>query len=180
MNALTEQLLETLWDGDPTFGEVESRLKEQCRSMSAAEAAVIGRDLLLRRHALHTKIFKLAAFLASDGTAGNDGFMDFTDCVALLPEERYQRIVNNPDELAADPVSTNFEECYLVSEVCSVFDCALLEEDGDDELLLYLVLGEDEIDWSGMDSATEADAAQFLPRLHSKSGHLLSLPKPSR
>ena len=176
MNPLTAQLLERLWDGEPTFETVATRLKQECEAMSPAEAAVVGRDLLLRRRALYTKDFSLAAYLASDGTAGNDGFMDFTDCVALLPEHRYQQVVADPDSLIDDPVSTNFDELYLVSTVCSVFDRALLDGEEDGGLLDYLVHGESEIDWTTIHGATEDDARIKLPRLHAKFGHLLREP----
>lgn len=173
MNALTQQLLERLWKGDPSFADVENRLKQECQSMSAPEAAVIGRDLLLRRHALFTKDFMIAAFLASDGTAGNDGFLDFTDCVALLPEERYQQILADHDTLVSDPVSSGYAECYLVYEVCKVFDRALCDGEDGDNLLQYIVLGDDEVDWDEIQSATEQDAKTKSPRLYAKFGHLL-------
>jgi hypothetical protein len=173
MNALTQQLLERLWQGDPSFLEVEKRLKRECQSMSAPEAGVIGRDLILRRHALYTKYFRIAAFLASDGTAGNDGFMDFTDCVALLPEDRYQQILADHDTLVSDPVSSGFEECYLVTMVCRVFDRGLFGGEDGDDFLHYLVLGDDETDRSEIHSATEQDAKIKFPRLYAKFGHLL-------
>jgi hypothetical protein len=141
--------------------------------MSPAEAAVIGRDLILRRRALYTRDFNLAAYLASDGTAGNDGFMDFTDCVALLPEERYTKVRNNPDDLIDDAVSSGFDELYLVAEVTKVFDRAILDGEEDGGLLHYLILGDDEIDWSAIHGATEEDARVRLPRLYQRFGHLL-------
>jgi hypothetical protein len=173
MNALTQQLLERLWKGDPSFLAIENCLKQECESMSVPEAAVIGRDLLLRRRDLYTKDFMIAAFLASDGTAGNDGFMVFTDCVALLPEERYQRILADHDTLVNDSVSSEYEECYLISKICNVFDRALFDGEEGAGLLEYLVLGDDEVDWHEIESATEEDAKTKLPRLYAKFGHLL-------
>jgi hypothetical protein len=174
MNPLTAQLLNRLWQGEPSFQTVASRLAKEAQSLTPAEAAVIGRDLILRRRALYTRDFNLAAYLASDGIAGNDGFMDFTDCAALLPEERYQRILANPDELIDDGVSTGFDELHLIGEVTKVFDRAILDGDEDGGLLDYLVLGDDEIDWSLIHGATEEDARSRLPRLHERFGHLLS------
>lgn len=144
--------------------------------MSPPEAAVIGRDLLLRRHRLFTGEFSLAAFLASNGEAGNDSFMDFTDCMAILPEERYSRIVGNPDELIDDEVSVSFGEFYFVSRVTKVFDRALV----DDEVsgfLHYLVLG-DGADLSKAYSWDASEVADRLPRLHAKFGYLLAAQKP--
>lgn len=176
MNPLTNQLLERLWKGDPTFREVEARLEKECQSLSPAEAAVIGKDLIRRRSALYTKDFNLAAFLASDGEAGNDGFSDFTDCVAMLPEVRYQRIITNPDELIDDPVSSGFDELYLVSSVTKVFDRALLGDEEDEGLLDYLVSNDQEVDEDEIQSGTEADAKERLPRLYAKHGHLFQGP----
>lgn len=173
MNPLTTQLLEQLWEGDPTFKDIAARLAKQCDDMSPAEAAVIGRDLILRRRALYTKDFNLAAYLASDGTAGNDGFMDFIDCVALLPGGRYERILADPDRLIDDQVSTGFHELYLVSKVSKVFDRALLDDDEDGGLLDYLILGDAPIDWSTIEGWTEDYARERLPRLHARFGHLL-------
>ena len=172
MHILTKNLLERLWQGDPSFKIIAGRLKQECVSMTPPEAGVIGRDLILRKNALYTKDFKIAAYLASDGSAGNDGFMDFTDCVALLPDKRYRRILEDHDFLVADSVSADFEEYYLVSEVCRVFDRALFDGEDDDDLLYYLVLGDKEVDWSVIDSATEIDAKTKLPRLYAKFGHL--------
>ena len=149
--------------------------------MSAPEAAVIGRDLLLRREALETKCFKMAAFLASDGTAGNDGFMDFSDCVSLLPEDRYQRILHNPDELVDDPVSSGFHELYLVSEVCNVFERTLLDGQDGKGFLHYLVLGDQETKVpERLSNMPEDEVKEKLPRLHAKFGHLLRASRPQR
>jgi len=178
MNPLTHQLLERLWSGDPNFATIEVRLKKECQSLSPVEAAVIGKDLIRRRSALFTKNFKLAAFLASDGEAGNDGFLDFTDCVAILPEDRYRRIIENPDELIDDPVSRGFDELRLVSEVSQVFDRALLDEEADG-LLDYLVSDDTEVDWDEIQSGTDTDAKERLPRLYAKYGHLLKGPTKS-
>jgi hypothetical protein len=179
MNPLTSQFLTQLWADDPSFAAVASRLRKECKTMAPAEAAVIGRDLILRRRALYTRDFKLAAYLASDSLAGNDGFMDFTDCVALLPEDRYQRILATPDELIDDPVSTEFDELNLVSQVSQVFDRALLAGDEDESLLDYLVFGQEEIHWDEIQGATEEDARARLPRLYAKFGHVLQESKPS-
>jgi hypothetical protein len=147
--------------------------------MSPAEAAVIGRDLILRREALYGKLFRMAAFLASDGTAGNDGFMDFTDCVALLPEARYQLILLNHDELVDDPVSSDFDELYLVSMVCDVFERALLEGEDGKGFLHYLVLGEEkERPDREFFTLSENEVKEQLPRLHAKFGHLLKASRP--
>ena len=172
MNPLTVQLLATLWEGTPSFRVVAERLQSECVSMSAAEAGVIGRDLLLRRRALYTKLFHLAAFLVSDGVAGNDGFTDFTDCVAFLPEERYQRILTNPDTLIDDPVSSEFDELYLTREVTDVFDHALAR-DSDSGLLDYLVFGDSGVNWDELHSWTVEDAKTRLPNLFAKYEHLL-------
>lgn len=173
MNPLTARLLERIWENEPTFEVVASRLSEEVQGMAPAEAAVIGRDLILRRRALYTRDFNLAAYLASNGIAGNDGFIDFTDCVALLPDNRYQRILADPDELINDQVSSEFDELYLVAMVTRVFDRALLEVDEDGGLLDYLILGEDEIDWATIHGGTEEDARDRLPRLYERFGHLL-------
>lgn len=139
--------------------------------MSPADAAVIGRDLILRTRALYTKDFCLAAYLASDGTAGNDGLMDFVDCVAILPADRYELVLSNPDALINDEVSATFGEFYFVSEVTKVFDRTLIGDD--DGLLDYLILGEDQVDFAQIHSWVEEDAKSRLPRLYEKFGHLL-------
>ena len=149
--------------------------------MSAPESAVLGRDLILRRDALYKRVFfRMTAFLASDGTAENDGFMDFTDCVALLPEGRYQRILRDPDELVDDPVSLGFGEHYLVSEVCHVFERALLDGQDGEGFLHYLVLGDEEATAQDdrLGDMPEDEVKEKLPRLHAKFGHLLRTPKP--
>jgi hypothetical protein len=179
MNPLTDQLLKRLWKGDQSFGTIAARLKTECQSLSPAEAAVIGKDLIRRRAALYTKDFALAAFLASDGEAGNDGFSDFTDCVAILPEDRYLRITQNPDDLIDDPVSWEFDEFYFVSAVSKVFDRAILDDQADGGLLYYLVSDDKGVDWDEVASGTEADARQRLPRLYLKFGHLLKRPTES-
>lgn len=127
----------------------------------------------MRRSALFNKDFNLAAFLSSDGEAGNDGFLDFTDCVAILPEERYRRVLENPDALIDDSVSQEFDEMYLISMVTTVFDQALTGKEGHGGLLDYLISDDVEIDWNEIQSGTEADAKERLPRLYAKYGHLL-------
>ncbi|WP_035608505.1 hypothetical protein [Haloferula sp. BvORR071] len=178
MNELTRQLLKVLWKGQPSFREIDARLAEECRTMSPPEAGVIGRDLILRKERLYTRTFRLAAWLASDGTAGNDGFMDFADCVAILPEERYQRIVENPDSLIDDEVSNNFREFYFASRVARVFDKAVLDEEA--HFLYFLVLGLEEELPPRNAPWDDSDVAERFPRLYEKHGHLLTAPKPRR
>ena len=173
MNPITQQFLEQLWSGNPAFGEIEARLESQCKSLSPIEAAVIGKDLINRRLALFNRLFKLAAFLASDGEAGNDGFLDFTDCVAFLPEDRYLRVTQDPDSLIDDSISKDFDELYLISKVSEVFDRALLDDRTESGFLDYLVADGSEIDWNEVESGTEVDAIEHLPRLYTKYGHLL-------
>ncbi|MCW1885458.1 hypothetical protein OKA04_12020 [Luteolibacter flavescens] len=115
----------------------------------------------------------MAAFLASDGMAGNDGLIDFRDCVTLLPEDRYQRIVGNHDELADDPVSSGFDEYHLVTRVCDVFDRALLDGQDGEGFLHYLVLGDEPPARPHDDRLSDEDAKAKFPRLHARYGHLL-------
>jgi hypothetical protein len=176
MHHFTHQLLERLWLNQASLEVVSTRLSAECAKMSPPEAGVIGRDLLLRSRSLCTKEFELAAYLASDGTAGNDGLIDFTDCVAILPEDRFQRVAENPDELIDDEVSTTFGEFHFVSEVTNVFDHALTA--GEEGLLYYLVFGDD--DAEGMNSGTLAEEEVMcrLPRLYKKFAHLLRQSRP--
>lgn len=179
MHPLTRQLLSRLWEGTPTFREISAKLENECRSMSAAEAAVIGRELLLRRDALETLCFRMAAYLASNGTAGNDGLMDFTDCVSFLPEDRYQQILRDPDILVDDPVSSDFAELYLVPRVCNVFEQALLDGQDGEGFLHYLVFGDEEAKVpQRLDQMLEDEVKEKLPRLHTKFGHLLRASRP--
>ena len=174
MNPYTSKFLEGLWEGGADFALAEKRLKKECRSMKAPEAGVIGRDLLLRKRALYNKTFNLAAFLASDSLAGNDGFMDFADCVAILPEDRYEAILNNPDVLVDEPVSAEFFEGYLVRQVCDVFDKSLFGKADGEQFLDYLVFGEEDgIDWDEMAGWTEEFAKENLPKLYAEFGDLL-------
>ena len=173
MNPLTTNFLETIWSGNPTFKDLGSNIDKECKGLCVMEAGVIGKDLILRRMSLYNKSFKLAAYLASDGEAGNDGFADFTDCVALLPEIRYKKIYENHDNLIEDEVSTAFDELYLVAKVSNVFDEKLL---GDDErsrgFLDYLVSDNSGLDWDVIESGSEEDAKTLFPRLYKKFGYL--------
>lgn len=139
--------------------------------MSPAEAGVVGRDLLLRYRRLCTKKFELAAYLASNGLAGNDGLIDFKDCVAILPDDRFQRIVESPDELIDDEVSTTFGEFCFVSSVTKIFDHALIE--GEEGLLHHLVFGDEPSARMDLDPSANVEADIHLPRLYEKFGHLL-------
>lgn len=139
--------------------------------MSPAEAGIVGRDLLLRYRRLCTKKFELAAYLASDGLAGNDGLTDFRDCVTILPEDSFQRIAESHDELIEDEVSTTFGEFRFVSSVTNVFDHAISE--GEEGLLHYLVLGDETSVGTDSDSSDVVEADIHLPRLYQKFGYLL-------
>ena len=175
MNAFTQKFITSLWEGDPQISTVERRLKKECEQLSAIEAGVIGRDLILRKQALYTKIFNLAAFLATEGGLGSDGFMDFADCTAILPEERYSSLLANPDLLIDDSISSNFSEIYAVREICNVFDRGLFDGADGEHFLDYLVLGDDDgYDWDEIQSWTAEDARTHLPRLYKKSGHLFA------
>ena len=180
MNPLTRQFITNLWSSASSFEEVGRRFPKECKRLSPVEAAIIGKDLILRKLSLFEKDFKLAAFLASDGVAGNDGFLDFVDCVSLLPEERFERVSREPDTLIDDPVSEQFEELYMVSSICEVFDKAMIKsakrKQYDDGILEYLVgREEDELDWDLIQSGTIADAKERLPRLYAKYGNLLEV-----
>ncbi len=172
MEDLTSQLLNRLWAGAPRFSEVAFRLRNECSTMSPLAAALIGRDLLLRHRQLEGPIFAFAAYLASDGTAGNDGLLDFSDCVTILPESRFRRIVDNPDNLAEEEGLLDFGEFGFYSEVAGVFESPFGEEG--EGLLSYLVFG------SGPSILTtplvdvETVVPSLLPKLFSKYGYLLN------
>lgn len=178
MNGLTHQLLATLWAGQPSFREVAARLAGECETMSPAEAGVIGRDLMMRREHIGTELFGVAAWLASEGTAGNDSLIDFTDCIAILPEARYSRIAENPDNLIDDEVSECFGEFGFISRIEEVFDKALVGDEGG--LLFYLVFGEGQERMKTPDLWSDTNVAEYFPRLYAKYGHLLrALEQPS-
>lgn len=109
--------------------------------MTPAMAGIIGRDLLLRREQLHTPEFHLAAYLASHGEAGNDGVLDFADCVSILPQESYQSILFNHDLMAEMPVLQGFDEFSFLAQIEEKFDAEFGEEG--EGLLSYLVLCDD-------------------------------------
>lgn len=171
MHEVTTQFLTRLWAGSPRFAEVDVRLRYECSIMSPVVAALIGRDVLLRHDPLDTPLFRMAAFLASDGIAGNDRLIDFTDCVVCLPEPRYHRIVDDPDNLLDDDVSSDFGEYGFRSAIESVFEAPFGEEG--DGLLAALVFGSlpkiHPVDFT----EAEVDVPTLLPRLNAKHGHLL-------
>ena len=168
MNPFTEQFISDLWVGEPSFGTVEERVKLRCKSFSVPEAAVIGRDLLIRKQNLCSKVFKLAAWLATSGEAAEEDFLDFIDCVSFLPELRYRACLENPDDIAGEPITKAYGEHYLMREVCNVFDRGLFEGEEDEHFLDYLVLGEDSVDWKELSDYDEDFAKQHLPKLYSR------------
>ena len=175
MNQITTQFLENLWKNDPNFQTIHQRVKTLCKSLSPLEAVYIGRDLLIRRSQLRTAEFRQAAYLASAGIAGNDHFFDFTDCATLLPEDRFQKILTNHDNLIDDPISSEFDEYYLVSQITNIVDNALAGEDHW-HILADLVIGDQPEEEDR--TLTAVETQKLFPRIFEKFGHLME-PKKS-
>lgn len=179
MNPLTEDHLASLWALEgATLAERYAKHLDAVDKMDLPTTGVIGRDLLIRRQSLFTPKFYVAAFLATESETGHDGFLDFSDSVAILPPDRYDAVTSNPDLLIDDPISRDFAELGFVHAVCRHFDeLAGLEEF--DDFLDCLVFGSDrESPWPRMQTeATSANAEQWLPRLFERSGHLLTKPE---
>lgn len=175
MNPLTKDYISNLWANDTlTLKERYAKHLVEVARMDLPTAGVIGRDLLIRRRNLFVPKFYLAAFLATESETGNDGFLDFTDSVAILPQDRYDAVTSNPDLLIDDPISREYDELGFVHAVTKHFDeLAGLEEF--DDFLGYLVFGPDsENPWPGMHAeATSTNARKWLPRLFERSGRLL-------
>jgi len=179
MNPLTEDHLANLWERDgATLTERYTQHLDAVRKMDLPTTGVIGRDLLIRRQCLFTPRFYVAAFLATESETGHDGFLDFTDSIAILPADRYDAVTSNPDLLIDDPICRDYAELGFVHAVSKHFDeLAGLEEF--DDFLDYLVFGSDrDSPWPRMQAeATSTNARQWLPRLFERSGHLLTTPE---
>jgi hypothetical protein len=175
VNDSTREVLRRLWDDqDVSIQRLYQRFEKSVADLKPAEVAILGRDLLVRVDGPFTPRFYLAAFLATESETANDGFLDFTDCVAILPEDRYESLVADPDRLIDDPVSGNWDEVGFVSLCLKRVD-EFFGLDPDEQLLNYLVRGPDRPNpWLKMQNQFHArNAREWLPRLFERSGHIL-------
>ncbi|MDB6134410.1 MAG: hypothetical protein JWM59_2653 [Verrucomicrobiales bacterium] len=175
MEAITDAYLNDLWSVDcADLKERYSLHAARVREMDIPTAGVVGRDLLIRRQALFIPRFYLAAFLATETETGNDGFLDFTDSVAVLPEDQYKIITDDPDRLVEHPISAMFAELGFVQALVDRFD-ELAGLEPDTELLDHLVFGSGRYaPWELMQQeATSSNARIWLPRLFARSGRIL-------
>jgi len=175
MNTLTLNFLTSVWSKVSDSSQIQKSVIKCAQKLHPAHAAIIVKDLEIRRSKLFTKEFHEAACLASDGMAGNDGFLDLTDCLSFLPEDRFQRVLENHDNLIDEPLSLEFGEYHLHNELRSVFD-NFFGDDGEYEgLLMYLT--DDGVDsWEDITSERIIDHAKLFPRLLQKYGKLLEEP----
>ena len=139
MNNASE-LIDSLWKAGDNLKIFHDRLKREIDGRSPAIAGIIGRELLLRARTLSSSEFAIAAYLASEGEAGNDSLEDFIDCVSILPFDRYLKITNDHEALADDPVRTEFEEFGFYKIFENRFE-SIFGEEGDG-LLSHLVFGD--------------------------------------
>jgi len=169
--------IDSLWRGASSLRDVYRLISGEITNISPAVAGIIGRELLLRIEKASTPKIALAAYLASDGEAGNDSLIDFIDCVAILPQARFERIISNPDSLLNDPVSVEFDEYGFYALFEKRFESAFAE--CDEGLLLYLVKGDTPAPNTAF-NADEINAAVELPGLFQKYGKILKPDSESR
>lgn len=165
-------LIDELWREGDTLQLLHDRLERDVLGLSPVVAAIIGKELLLRSVALSTSDFATAAFLASDGEAGNDSLTDFVDCVAVLPSVRYQRIRDNHDNLIEDKVSQEFGELCFYNLFEQRFEGVFGEEG--EGLLAHLSLGDPAPELRPQLNDSKAEIERRFPRLYQRYGHLLS------
>jgi len=172
MNDVTT-IIDSFWKEGYSLQNVYEDLKRKLAEISPAVAGVIGRELLLRIKSLSTPEFATAAFLATEGEAGNDSLIDFVDCVSILPEGRYLRILETYDTLIDDPVTHQFDEFGFYNLFESRFESAFdVTTTG---LLRHLVRGiaESELPTDHIRSSN-IDAAKLFPNLFLRYGHVLN------
>ena len=175
MNDSTRAFLKRLWnDPDVSIKGRYQRFSQLLAELEPVEMAILGRDLIARRFRLFNPKFYLAAFLATESLTGNDGFLDFTDCTAVLPEDRYDRVLTDPDCLIDDPILKSWDEVGFVNLCLARFD-EFFGLDPYEHLLDYLMHGgERPNQWLEMQRHfTSRNAQEWLPRLYARSGHLL-------
>jgi len=164
-------LIDSLWKEGDSLESLDVRLKADISKYSPAVAGFLAKELLNRAGTLSTAEFATAAFLASDGEAGNDRLLDFIDCVSILPFNRYSRIAADHDVLIDDLVSSEFGEFGFYNLFKERFE-QIFGEEGEG-LFSYLVFGaEEDRDFVASGGVSSVAAVKF-PRLFQRYGHLL-------
>lgn len=163
------KLIDSLWNGVDNLRALYERIKDDAGGRSPAVAGVIGRELLVRARNLSTPEFSIAAYLASEGEAGNDSLIDFVDCVAILPFGRYSKIAQDYDALADDPVRHEFDEFGFSSLFENRFESVFGEEC--EGLLGHLVFGESAVE---SEMHADLDPKSLFPRLFERYGNVLA------
>lgn len=125
-----------------------------------------------RRLSTFTPLMFNAAFMVWDGALGNDGFLDFTDALSVIPNYIFESILSDPDNLIEVPALWTPCEEYYWHMPFKVFDEQRKVKQGTDLLNDYLPPDEPPEDlWTRLKGHPNRQISQsMLPRLYARFG----------
>jgi hypothetical protein len=125
-----------------------------------------------RRRLAFTPLLINAAFMVWDGALGNDGFLDFTDNLSVIPHELFECVVADPDRVIEVPALWTPCEKHFWNLSAKVFDQQKRAKPGTYMLNDYLPPDDRPADlWTRLKGHPNRQTAQsMLPRLYARFG----------
>jgi len=125
-----------------------------------------------RRRLAFTPLLINAAFMVWDGALGNDGFLDFTDNLSVIPNELFGSVVADPERVIEVPELWEPREMHFWHMPFKVFDQQKSVKVGTDLLNEYLPPDNRPADlWTRLQGHPNRETAQsMLPRLYARFG----------
>ena len=125
-----------------------------------------------RRRLAFTPLLINAAFMVWDGALGNDGFLDFTDNLSVIPNDLFQAIIADADRVIEVPDLWTPHEGHFWHLPFKVLDQQKRVKAGTDLLNEYLPPDNRPADlWTRLKGHPNRQTAQSMrPRLYSRFG----------
>jgi len=119
-----------------------------------------------------TPLLLNAAFMVWDGALGNDGFLDFTDNLSVIPNDLFLAIVADADRVIEVPALWSPCEKHFWNLPAKVFDQQKRLKAGTYRLRDYLPPDDPPADlWTRLKGHPNRETAQtMLPRLYARFG----------
>ena len=174
MNETTlHELLQAAWfESQGDWDMHERALHRQLLELPLADLVDFVVIQTSRRRKAFAPLLINAAFMVWDGALGNDGFLDFTDNLSVIPNDLFEAVVDDPDCLIEVQALWTPCELHFWDLPFKIFDHQRRVEPGTDLLNDYLPPDERPADlWTRLNGHPNRQTAQsMLPRLYARFG----------
>lgn len=117
------EIIDRSWRIDPwNWDRQYKAISKELRRLTDDQVAEFAISFQRRVAALYRSDIWHGSFLLTEGFMSDDGFYQFTDCVAACPDEIYRKIVQDGDNLIDHPELEGYGEICFWLQAIDLYD----------------------------------------------------------